>query len=40
MGMKERVELMKGTLSINSNLNGGTVIDIEIPTNCKEGSDE
>ena len=40
MGMKERVELMRGTLSISSSPKGGTVIDIEIPTNCKGGSDE
>jgi len=28
---EERVELMNGTLSINSRLTGGTKIDIEIP---------
>ena len=31
LGMKERVELMNGTLSIRSRLGGGTGIDIEIP---------
>ena len=31
LGMKERVELMNGTLNINSRLNAGTKIDIEIP---------
>jgi signal transduction histidine kinase len=33
LGMKERVELMSGTLSIRSHPGGGTKIDIEIPPN-------
>jgi signal transduction histidine kinase len=33
LGMKERVELMNGTLSIRSRSHGGTDIDIEIPLN-------
>ena len=31
LGMKERVQLMKGTIEIRSRLRGGTEIDIEIP---------
>jgi two-component system sensor histidine kinase DegS len=31
LGMRERVELMNGTLNISSRLNAGTKIDIEIP---------
>ena len=31
IGMRERVELIKGNLSIVSNLTGGTKITIEIP---------
>jgi PAS domain S-box-containing protein len=33
LGMKERVELMKGTLRITSQHGSGTEVDIEIPTN-------
>jgi PAS domain S-box-containing protein len=33
LGMKERVELMNGTLDIRSHTGGGTKIDIEIPIN-------
>ncbi len=33
LGMKERVELMNGTMSIHSFSGGGTEIDIEIPSN-------
>ena len=35
LGMKERVEIMNGTLSIRSRDGGGTVIDIEIPVNSE-----
>ncbi len=39
LGMKERVELMNGTLSIRSCPDGGgTEIDIEIPTNREVGN--
>jgi signal transduction histidine kinase len=36
LGMKERAELMHGTLSMHSHPGGGTEIDIEIPINNKE----
>lgn len=35
LGMKERVELMNGKLSIYSALDTGTEVNIEIPTNCE-----
>ena len=38
VGMKERVELMNGNLSIQSRPGGGSRIDVEIPTNRKEVS--
>jgi PAS domain S-box-containing protein len=38
LGMRERVELMKGTLSIRSRHGSGTEVDIEIPMNYEVSS--
>jgi PAS domain S-box-containing protein len=38
LGMKERVELLKGTLSIRSRPDSGTEVDIEIPINYEVSS--
>ncbi len=35
LGMKERVELINGTMNIRSRPGGGTEIDIDIPFNCE-----
>jgi PAS domain S-box-containing protein len=38
LGMKERIELLKGTLSITSHRGSGTEVDIEIPINHEVSS--
>ena len=40
LGMKERIELINGTVNISSCPGGGTEIDIEIPFNCEVANEQ